>query len=340
LKVVQLTPWYHPHLGGVETHVRRISEELENLGCNVEIFTLTNSKQHNAKSFKHLFVPLVPEWLGLAPSPTLLTKVLGSNAEIVHAHSYGYPVVWAAALARKLRGVRFVFTPHSDPYSKIYPLFDLTRAIPARACDRLIAQSKYEAERLQKIGAEPGKIRVIPNGLDVGCAGSRPIHDPYILCLGRVVFRQKGQDLLLRAYNQSNFSQKLVFAGDGPDLSRLRNLAAGDRNVLILGALYSDRKWAWLGHADLVVVPSRTEAYGMVALEAIAMGRRLVVTKVGGLQHVATPYAVMAEPTSSSLAEAMGRALRASFTSELKVPTHSWSHAARETLRVYDEIAQ
>jgi len=340
LKVVQLSTWYYPHLGGVETHVRRISEELRSLGCDVEIFTLTRSREQNARSFKHLRVPRIPEWIGIAPSPTLLTEILESDAEILHAHAYGYPLAWAATLARMLRDTRLVFTPHSDPYSKIYPLFDLARAIPARASDRLIAHTPYEAEHLRKMGVDPRKIRVIPNGLDIGRAGSRPIPDPYILCLGRVVFRQKGQDLLLRAYKNSNFSQKLVFAGDGSDLPRLRKIAAGDRNVIFLGALYGDQKWTWLGHADLVVVPSRTEAYGIVALEALTMGRRLVVTKVGGLQHVAAPHAVVAEPTSVSLAQAMRRALIEPLVAEPRLSTYSWGQVARETLRVYEEIAQ
>src|SRR5436309_8390654 len=162
-----------------------------------------------------------------------------------------------------------------------------------------------------KMGIDSAKIRLVPEGFpEIQAAGPPPIRDPYILCLGRVVFHQKGQDILLRAYRIGGFPQKLVFAGDGVDLPKLKRLAAGDPNVIFLGAVYGDQKWTWLGNADLVVMPSRTESYGQVAMEAIAMGRRLVVTRVGGLQHTAAHFAVMADPNPASLSESMHTALQ------------------------------
>jgi len=341
MKVVELTTWYCPHVGGVEQYVERISQELRSMGCIVEIFTLTKSKQDNVRSLRHLRIPRVPEWIGLLPSPSILDRVLKSSADLVHAHAYGYSLAWVAAAAKKLSKMPFVFTTHSDPHSRIYPIYDFGRAIPIKACDMLIANTRYEAARLCRIGADPSKIRVIPNGLDIGTPGPRPLDEPYILCLGRVVFRQKGQDLLLKAYDGTRLLQKLVFAGDGPDLPKLRSLANGNSNIIFLGPVYGVQKWTWLAHADLVVIPSRTESFGLVALEAAAMRTRVVATRVGGLQYAAGPSSVLAEPNPKSLSEAISRALgKNTPLTHLDLTSRSWKRVAEELLEVFREVVK
>ena len=339
MKVIQLTNWYHPQIGGVENHVKSISDGLHRIGCDVRIFTFTKSAERDAKTFRFLRIPSRYECYSILPSPNLLTELLGSDADVIHAHAYGYPMAWAAAFVRKARGTPFVYTTHSDPYSRIYPLNDAGRLLPVKMCDLVIATTKFEVEHLIEMGIDSSKIRLVPQGLAVGVAGPRPITEPYILCLGRVNFGQKGQDLLLRAYQAGKFHHKLVFAGDGTDLPKLRKLAAGNQNVIFLGAVYDDRKWAWLGNADLVVMPSRTESYGQVAMEAMGMGRRLVVTKVGGLQKIAAPYAVLAEPNPVSLLEAMQIALEEDRQfGPVSLSAPSWQNVAEQTFKVYNEV--
>ncbi len=335
--MIQLTPWYAPFIGGVEHHVQALSEGLRRLGCDVRIFTFTKSNERDTKSFRFLRIPAVHECYSILPTPSLLGDLLRSNADIIHAHSYGYPMAWAASVIRKTQGKPFVYTPHSDPYSRIYPMLDAGRLLPVKICDMVIATTRFEEEHFKEMGINPAKIRVIPQGLEVQAAGPRPIHEPYILCLGRVLFHHKGQDMLLRAYQTGRFSHKLVFAGDGPDLPKLRNLSAGNPNIIILGPIRPSEKWAWLGNADLVVMPSRLEPYGHVAIEALAMHRRLVVTRVGGLQHIAAPYAVLAEPNPTSLKESMHFALQqhgrlADFSYV------SWKTIAQATFNVYLEV--
>jgi len=337
LKVIHLTPWYAPFIGGVELHVKAISEGLRRLGCDVRIFTFTKSRQRDTRSFPFLRIPAIHECFSILPLPTLLAELLRSDADIIHAHSYGYPMAWAASYVRKSRGTPFVFTPHSDPYSRIYPMFDAGRLLPVKICDMVIATTKFEEEHFKLMGINSAKIRIIPQGVEVQPSGPRPIDEPYILCLGRVIFHHKGQDILLRAYQRGGFSQKLVFAGDGPDLPKLRKMSAGNPNIIIVGSVRPPEKWAWLGNADLVVMPSRLEPYGHVALEAMAMRRRLVVTKVGGLQHIAAPYAVLAEPDPASLSESMHSALQnESRPADFSIA--SWQTIAQATFDLYNEV--
>jgi len=341
VKVVQLTPWYSPHIGGVELHVKSISEGLRRLGCDVKIYTFTKSGEKDTQSFRFIRIPSVNECYSMLPFPNLLTQLLSSGADIVHAHSYGYPMAWAAALVRKSRGIPFVYTLHSDPYSRVYPFNDAGRLLPVKKCDIVIATTKFEEEHLNQMGISSTKIRIIPQGLDPRPVGSKPIPEPYILCLGRVVFHHKGQDMLLRAYENGKFHHKLVFAGDGVDLPKLRKMAAGDPRILVLGRVTDPEKWAWLSNADLVVMPSRLEPYGLVAMEALALGRRLVVTRVGGLQHIAAPYAIPTEPNPVSLSEAMQTALQGDPQlrhADFSAP--SWEAVSQETLKVYAEAIE
>ena len=341
MKVVQLTPWYSPYIGGVELHVKSISEGLRRLGCDVKIFTFTNSGETDTRSFRFLRIPSINEAFSIVPFPSLLAELLKSKADIIHAHSYGYPMAWAAAFVKKAHGTPFVYTLHSDPFSKVYPFNDAGRLLPVRMCDMVIATTKFEENHLNGMGIDSDKIRIVPQGLDVKAVGPRPIPEPYILCLGRVVFHHKGQDMLLQAYQTGKFRHKLVFAGDGADLPKLRKMAAGDPNVLLLGTIRHPEKWAWLGNADLIVMPSRFEPYGHVALEALALGRRLIVTKVGGLQYIAAPYAILAEPNPESLSEAMQIALNEDYRfAPANFSALSWQTVAQKTFEVYDEVIQ
>jgi glycosyltransferase involved in cell wall biosynthesis len=340
MKVLQLTTWYSPRIGGVETHVKRLSEELRRLQLEVEVLTLTETREPHAHSFPGFQIPGIPYGFGLFPHPKAFLEVLGTDADLVHCHAYGWPLAWAAYLTRKLKGTPFVFTTHSDPYSRIFSLNDLTRAFPAGGCDRAIALTEQEKGHLTRLGIHPSKIRVIPNGFDRPVPGPRPIDEPYILCVGRVEFRHKGQDLLLDAFQKSRVSHDLVYVGDGPDLARLRARSRGLSKVRVLGPVDEVAKGAWMSNADLVVVPSRTEPFGIVALEAGSLGRRLVATRVGGLQHIAGSFATMTNPDPRDIARSM---LLALSKDPPRVPQnlthdHSWQLMAKRVLDVFQEL--
>ena len=88
---------------------------------------------------------------------------------------------------------------------------------------------------------------------------------------GRVLFRQKGQDILFNALKYIDFPIELQVFGDGPDLKRLRELAANSRRILKL--------FSWGGEImfgensrdiDFIVVPSRYEGVPLIMLESLA----------------------------------------------------------------------
>ncbi|MFD5478980.1 glycosyltransferase family 4 protein [Streptomyces hawaiiensis] len=246
-----------------------------------------------------------------APGPSLagetrrLARVVEDvRPDLVHAHSAKAGL--AARLAVRGR-IPTVFQPHAWSFEAVG---GVTAALArgwerwgARWAARVVCVS--EAER--RLGARAGvrgRWSVVPNGIDVerfrpagdaDAVRARLLPDgdprgPLVVCVGRLC-RQKGQDVLLTAWEsvlRRVPGARLVLVGDGPDHGRLRALAPG--SVLFAGD--ADDVVPWYQAADLVVLPSRWEGMALAPLEALACGRPVVVTDVGGARESLPPALV------------------------------------------------
>jgi glycosyltransferase involved in cell wall biosynthesis len=123
-------------------------------------------------------------------------------------------------------------------------------------------------------------VRLIPNGipptrLDEAMVGS----GEHILFLGRIDVWKKGLDLLLDAYEKSGLSMPLLIAGAGvPSEERklTRLISTTDRSVRWIGHVAGQAKQELLDRSAFVMVPSRHETFGLVALEAMSRGKPVV----------------------------------------------------------------
>lgn len=238
-----------------------------------------------------------------SPGPSLrgevrrLVRVLDEvRPDLVHAHSA------KAGLAGRLavRGrIPTVFQPHAWSFEAVGgPTAALAlhwERFGARWTDRLVCVS--EAERATGRRARiDGRWTVVPNGIDPERFHPAPVDTvracllprldaaaPLVVCVGRLC-RQKGQDVLLRAWDdivRRTPGARLVLVGDGPDAERLRSRAP--QSVLFAGAVAD--AVPWYQAADLVVLPSRWEGMALAPLEALACGRPVVVTDVDGARE-------------------------------------------------------
>jgi glycosyltransferase involved in cell wall biosynthesis len=148
----------------------------------------------------------------------------------------------------------------------------------------------------QTIAAAPeieSRASVILNGLQVPeTRPTRPSFDPpELLCLGRLVF-DKGFHVAVEAFStvRKRFPEaRLTIAGDGPERSALETQARAlglEPAVRFTGLLSPEGVPAAMNEASLVLMPSREESFGLVALEAGLMGRPVVASDVGGLPEV------------------------------------------------------
>ncbi|MFD8723595.1 glycosyltransferase [Streptomyces sp. NPDC059629] len=209
--------------------------------------------------------------------------------ELVHAHSA------KAGLAGRLavRGrVPTLFQPHAWSFEAVD---GATAALAlrwerwgARWAHRVLCVSEAERATGVRAGVH-ARYAVVPNGIDTEyfTPGPSEHRAPLVVCVGRLC-RQKGQDLLLRAWPEVLRrvpTARLALVGDGPDRDALCRLAPD--SVEFVGAVDDARPW--YRAADLVVLPSRWEGMALAPLEAMACGRPVLVTDVDGARESLPP---------------------------------------------------
>ncbi|WP_435988349.1 glycosyltransferase [Sulfitobacter sp. SH24] len=156
--------------------------------------------------------------------------------------------------------------------------------------DQIVAVSYGQAEWLIRSGAvKSEKLTVIQSCVDL--SGFRnlepPKGPPYVIgAIGRLE-KQKGFDLLIEAFRQTtNPNIALHFYGEGHEEADLRRLAGDDPRICFKG--FAQDPVAAMAKVSIVAIPSQWEAYGLVAIEALAAGRQLLVSNVDGLKdHLA-----------------------------------------------------
>jgi D-inositol-3-phosphate glycosyltransferase len=282
------------------------------------------------------------------------------------AQQWGVPLVQSFHTLARLKGS--VGLPVAAEREEV-------EALLVRSADRLVAMSVGEEEALVTLyGADPERICVVPPGVDLKQFSPRPtaalrrrlglLEQRIVLYAGRLE-RLKGADVLLEAMallrRRGGFGDVVTLVigedssdgwregGPGGERGRLEQLVADlglDGCVRFLGAVHPEQLADLYALADVCVVPSRTETFGLVALEAQASGTPVVAAAVGGLRDIvvdsATGYLVEGrEPgafadrigwilSSAELRERMGeeaRELAAGMT---------WSQATDRLLGLYD----
>jgi len=238
---------------------------------------------------------------------------LGGLPEIAHRHAgrliliglVHHPLADETGMANELRQ-RFL---HSE-----------TKALAA--CRRIVTTSEFTARRIADLGlassdAQRDRIRVVPPGVDT--AAPREAHASSIqrlLCVGSLVPR-KGQDLLVDALaGLGNLPWQLELVGDpdrDPCFSKalrasIDDHGLGDR-IALCGVQAPDTLDSTYRNADLLVIPSHYEGYGMVVTEALARALPMIATTGGALTDTVPPAAALRVPPGDSgvLAEALRR---------------------------------
>jgi len=212
--------------------------------------------------------------------------------------------------------------------------------------------SRLELQACDALGLRPRSTSVIPNGFDAGdvqASASPSAAAPYVLYLGRVTWK-KGIDRLIRAM-ASLPDLRLVVAGNDeesltPALQALASeLGIGDR-VTFPGAVAGAAKWDLLRAARCMVLPSRSENFGNVVLEALAAGCPVVITKNVGIAEYLDDAAAVTAPDPEALAEAIARLHgdcehreRQRESGREKLLQFTWETVAKRMVEAYGDAA-
>jgi len=334
--VALVTSSFLPRVGGVEEHVRRLAVALRDRGHRVAVWAVDRGDLPATLpgvAVRYLPAPLpsasprgVLRFAAVAPAALRAWReALAADApDLLHVQCFGPNGPWATALARAT-GIPLVVGTHGETFADDGGLFHrswVQRTALRSALHRaagVTTASRFTADDLARFGWR-GPTDVVGNGVDLDeRAGPRPAWLPhrYVLGLGRLV-PVKGFDLLVRAFAQARTEGTvdervhLLLAGDGPERSALRDLAAslGVGDVVHLpGALDRPEVTAVAAGARALVAPSRLEAFGIAALEAMRAGVPVVVSRSGGAGEVVTDGVdgLVVDPTVPAVSEALAR---------------------------------
>jgi glycosyltransferase involved in cell wall biosynthesis len=266
VKIVVLTTSY-PRWDG-DPAGRFVADAVERLRAEIDVGVVSaQSFRHYGIAYGHGVLGNIKQrpWLG-ALVPMMIASFVHAardaarTADLVHAH--WLPAGWVAART----GKPFAVTLHGTDVELAQRVPRLARMVFARAA-AVVAVSNAIADVARSLGAR--EVDVIPNGVDVPPAGGTEVEPPYVLYAGRLS-KEKGVLELVDAAR----GLPLVVVGDGP----VRRYVPQARGFAPRAELLR-----LLDEAAVVACPSRREGFGMTCLEAMAHGKPVVATAVGGL---------------------------------------------------------
>ncbi len=355
--------------GGIVTAIRQWAPTLIQAGWDLRFVLLAEDKA--AQMLRDAgFEPIVHA-LSKSQRYRRLPGILQQmNASIIHVHNPSAHLVGAHA-ARKINA-RLVRTVHADMFNEMkgtlpawkIALWRLLMARELRRADAVCSVSPHLVPLLPGMsGRYADRVRIMPNGYDPNplLADDTPLPPelqswlgsaPLILSMGRLV-TVKNYPLLLEAFAAARRSvpeTRLLLAGSGPLEEQLRSQAKrlnlGDSFRLLP---WVDRIAPLLKRATLVAISSRSECCPMLVLEAMAVSRPVVSTRVGGVPWmIDETIGRLVDPNRPEpLAEAFVEVLsNPQLADRLGAASHTrlwerYSHetAARDLAGVFNEVA-
>lgn len=301
MRIAQVCPRYSPYIGGVETHVGELSRRLARLGHEVTVLT-TDPPGRLPKS-EVLDGVRVLRFPAFAPGDAYyLSPALGSYVkraagfDVVHAHGYhAFPAYYASATKVK----NFISTPHYHGHGHtafrdllLKPYAFLGRRIFDRA-SRVICVSEFEKSLVCRDFKCDNKAVVIPNGV---CKADFVGLEPYpkglkvILYVGRLE-EYKGVQYAIRALPFLPW-HRLNVIGKGPYKDALvkEAVVAGVKDkVAFMVDQSREDLLRWYATADVFVMLSKFEAYGITVAEALTAGVPCIVAKGSALSEFVGP---------------------------------------------------
>ena len=292
LRVLHVGKFYPPHHGGMESHVETLCRELS-AEVDVEVLVSADDRRTVRETVDGVPVTRIGTLATLSSAsvnPGMARAIRQSRADVVHFH-HPNPTGVLSYLASGRRGP-LVVTYHSDIVRQrvLGALFTPVLHRFLRGADAILASSPDYARTSPVLRAHADRVRIVPFGIRAEAfervdaeevARLRALYGPrMVLAVGRLVY-YKGFDYLIRA--MAAVDGRLVILGDGPLRASLERFAAGlglaDR-VTLAGAVPD--LVPYYHAADVFVLPAvaRSEAFGLVQLEAMAAGLPVVNTRI------------------------------------------------------------
>ncbi|MEU6403057.1 glycosyltransferase family 4 protein [Streptomyces sp. NPDC046985] len=355
--IVQITPYYPPHLGGLERVVSHLARE-QAKRHDVRVLTTSLGAADAPRTAREDGVVVhrhrAAEVAHTAVAPGLAAHLARLPRDaVLHLHCAHALLPETVALAARLRGLRFLLHFHLDvdasgPLGALLPHYKkhvFGRVL--RSAAGVIALSDAQAAFLADAYQVPAdRVHVVPNGVSEAYFMPPRIPAPgplNLLYVGRLG-AQKNVARLLDALSLTRQDVRLRIVGDGELRGRLEEQARrlGLEHVEFSGGLLGEDLVKAYADADAFVLPSDKEGMPLVVLEAMAAGLPVVATDVPGTRELVQGAGLLAAPEPVALAQAIDalaadQALRARLAraSADRAGGYSWETVARLVEDVY-----
>lgn len=360
MRVLHYIPSTDRTSGGVGSYMALLAKEL---GQMVELHVATHHTA-NMLPMEHAVVHELPTWTHPRLMRREWLRLLDEvRPDVVHVNTCWIPSCAMVQRWAQQRGYRVVLSPHGMLEPWILRRHYWTRKLPAlllyqraavRHADMIHATAESERQNLMALGWNR-RIGVVANGVDVSGIEMKPSwrRTGRVLFLSRVHPKKGIEFLLESAAALKEAGLQFLIAGEGEAAyiealkERAERLGVSDA-VRFLGGVYGDDKWRLYREADLFVLPTHSENFGIVIAEALASGTPVVTTvgtpweelrtcrcgwwtEIGTAATTEALRAFLALPESDL--EAMGRRGR-----RLIEDGYSTEKVARDMVTLYTEV--
>jgi glycosyltransferase involved in cell wall biosynthesis len=378
MKIWLIPNRYFPVIGGVEVVVDRLRHEFIDKGHNVTI--LTSKYPKNLKKFEfvngvNIYRFSFSIYRGTVWSMLLFLFRVGPNMakliyiflkekpNIVNVH-YVDEHTFYILLLRNLFKFPFIINLHGSDVLKNPINFKNIQNILIKTlekADHVIANSKHLLNEAKIYYSNlKNKSSIIPNGINlndfIDNHFSEKCKNPYIVCIGRLE-KEKGHDLLIKAmYNISKRHPRwrLIIIGDGRErhgLLRLTEELGLGEIITFLGAVENKEALLYIKNSEFLVLPSRSESFGIVLIEAMAYRKAVVATSVGGVPEIVSDgiNGFLIEPEDhNSLFEAISKLIQDNQLRKILGEkgfniiknSYEWHTIAKKYMSIFQKIAE
>ncbi len=313
-----------PHINGLTNHVYTLSQQL--IQQKNDVFVITFPNKNNIKEIngikiiqsKGQDIHYLRELSILLSGEKLLENLVKKeNIDIIHAHSI-YPQGKIATKIGKKYNIPTYITCHGPDFDKFYklPFFKQQINQILDKSDNILAVSQNLADKIKKTNIKniKEKTSLHLNSIDINkfkeINHPNNKNEPIVIFVG-ILYKRKNAKLLLDAKKQSKTNYKLIIVGDGPERNKLEKKVQKEKidNVTFMG--FRNDVENILPYADLFVLPSTQEAFGIVFIEALACGLPVIGCDDGGAKDIINDdVGLLIKPNNiSSLANAIDRIL-------------------------------
>lgn len=296
---------FPPHVGGVGVHIHTLSKKLVEEGHEVYVITYPHKEIKDIDGIhvigtKGLNIPGVRGLMFKKNAKKALQNLLEKeDIDIIHGH-YLFPAGAAAVEVGNEHNIKTYVTAHGSDMFELYksqPLMRSTIRNVLKNADGVFAVSnalKHEIVATGVVGVAE-KTKISWNSVDINRFNNKTndsfkkehglTDKPIVLFVGNLI-KRKNVDSLLEAKKIANSDYYLVVVGDGPLFKKLNKKVEEEniRDVIFTGSR-SDVEDI-IPSCDVLILPSFSESFGLVLIEALACGKPVIGSDVGGISEI------------------------------------------------------